>query len=171
MVPEAHTFQDLKELSQEDSSGKFLISMDLMLAFPFVVHVSKVQDLRVPNSMGIIIKMQMWDTLAIWNQTHQESHTMKEHNLTWMQSCMNMEHYKNQSQAVVLQIYMYDGKYLDDDSSLCLLNKCKPITASSSGRTPVSLTLEIERRRSPLRGLRISICKVHLAQIMQQGLH
>lgn len=82
MVPEAHTFQDLKELSQEDSSGKFLISMDLMLAFPFVVHVSKVQDLRVPNSMGIIIKMQMWDTLAIWNQTHQESHTMKEHNLT-----------------------------------------------------------------------------------------
>lgn len=54
-------------------------------------------------------------------------------------------------------------RYLDANSNLCFLNKCKPTMASSSGWTPASPTLEIVTRRSPFRGLRTSICGTYKA--------
>ena len=45
MLPLAHTSHVFEEPRQEDSADESVKSMDLMLAFPLVVHVSRVQDL------------------------------------------------------------------------------------------------------------------------------
>lgn len=61
MVPDAHTFQDLTEVLQEDSADTLVTSTDLMLAFPFAVQVNKVRDLRITSSTKIITKIQKGD--------------------------------------------------------------------------------------------------------------
>lgn len=46
MLPPLHTFHVFEEPIQEDSVDESAASMDLTLAFPLAVHVSKVQDLN-----------------------------------------------------------------------------------------------------------------------------
>ncbi|WVZ17860.1 hypothetical protein V8G54_010842 [Vigna mungo] len=46
MLPPEHTFHVFGESIQEDSVEESASSMDLMLAFPLVVHVSRVQYLE-----------------------------------------------------------------------------------------------------------------------------
>ena len=46
MLPPEHTFHIFGESIQEDTVDESTSSMDLMLAFPLVVHVSRVQSLN-----------------------------------------------------------------------------------------------------------------------------
>lgn len=46
MLPPEHTFHIFGESIQEDTVDESTSSMDLMLAFPLVVHVSRVQSLK-----------------------------------------------------------------------------------------------------------------------------
>lgn len=46
MLPLLHTFQVFEESIQEDSVNESATSIDLMLAFPLAVQVSKVPDLN-----------------------------------------------------------------------------------------------------------------------------
>lgn len=73
MVPDAHTFQDLTVL-QEDSADTLVTSIDLMLAFPFVVQVSKVRDLRITSSTKINIKAEKGDREVTQNYIAQHGH-------------------------------------------------------------------------------------------------
>lgn len=45
MLPPAHTFHVVEEPKETDSVDELVTSIDFTLAFPLVVHVSKVQDL------------------------------------------------------------------------------------------------------------------------------
>ena len=54
ILPEQHAFHVLDEPIVAEPAGELVTSMDLMLAFPFVVHVSKVQDLTMDNNSGNI---------------------------------------------------------------------------------------------------------------------
>lgn len=74
MVPDAHTFQDLTVL-QEDSADTLVTSIDLMLAFPFVVQVSKVRDLRITSSTKINIKAEKGDREVTQNYIAQHGTT------------------------------------------------------------------------------------------------
>lgn len=73
MVPDAHTFQDLTVL-QEDSADTLVTSIDLMLAFPFAVQVSKVHDLRITSSTEINIKVEKGDREVTQNYIAQYGH-------------------------------------------------------------------------------------------------
>ena len=48
-LPELHIFHDCTRLVEVSSEDELENSIDLMLAFPFVVHESKVQRLKVNN--------------------------------------------------------------------------------------------------------------------------
>lgn len=50
MLPPEHTFHIFGESIQEDTVDESTSSMDLMLAFPLVVHVSRVQSLKITTS-------------------------------------------------------------------------------------------------------------------------
>ena len=54
ILPEPHAFHVVDEPIEAEPAGELVTSMDLMLAFPFVVHVSKVQDLTMDNNSGNI---------------------------------------------------------------------------------------------------------------------
>jgi hypothetical protein len=51
-LPDAHTLHVLEEPTEAEPSGESVISMDLVLAFPFVVQVNKVQDLTIDNELN-----------------------------------------------------------------------------------------------------------------------
>lgn len=53
MLPLVHTSQVFEEPIQEDPVEE--TSMDLMLAFPLAVHVSKVQDLNNNHHIRMIL--------------------------------------------------------------------------------------------------------------------
>jgi hypothetical protein len=50
-LPDAHTLHVLEEPTVAEPAGESVTSMDLMLAFPFVVQVNKVQDLTIDNEL------------------------------------------------------------------------------------------------------------------------
>ena len=49
ILPEPHTLHVFDEPIEAEPAGESVTSMDLMLVFPFVVQVSKVQDLEFNN--------------------------------------------------------------------------------------------------------------------------
>ena len=49
ILPELHTLHVFDEPIEAEPAGESVTSMDLMLVFPFVVQVSKVQDLEFNN--------------------------------------------------------------------------------------------------------------------------
>lgn len=55
MLPEAHTFHVLEETMEVESALELETSTELMLALPFVVHVSKVRDLIMDKEDKYII--------------------------------------------------------------------------------------------------------------------
>jgi hypothetical protein len=52
IFPEPHTLHVLDEPIEAEPAGESVTSMDLKLAFPFVVQVSKVQDLTINNKFS-----------------------------------------------------------------------------------------------------------------------
>lgn len=77
MLPLLHTFQVFEETIQEDSVNESATSIDLMLAFPLAVHVSKVPVLNNNHHIWIILKVHKHKVTNIQEYLHKYMHKYK----------------------------------------------------------------------------------------------